>query len=123
MLLMLPQVAHAAAPSSCQQQYQHQLDSGIHSEMYNGSVAIQECLKKKLIDKLVDLLPDKDRSEIEAKVNAIVSNYSSLYWQIHNENKYCPDYCGTMNHLFHHGAVNDLLERMIDDIDGENIER
>jgi len=113
----------------CVAKQQALLDTGVTATMREGMANVVGCLQ----DVIVDLTPvlfepdvrtPEDTREMLATMNKA---YGSFMWQLYNEFRGCPAYCGTFQQIFHLDeyamVLSTMIRRMVDQMNEARLTR
>jgi hypothetical protein len=95
---------------------QHKLDTGITSEMINGTGDVIDCLEGAIVENMIALVGVKRRDEIKKRVNEFSSAVGNLNYPINNEQKDCVPLCGTMYRVTNMGVIAEFLGEMLKNV-------
>ncbi len=113
----------------CVEKQRSLLDTGVTGVMREGMANVVVCLQ----DVIVDLTPVvfepevRTPEETRAMLDTMSKAYQSFMWQLYNEYRGCPAYCGTFYHIFHLDeyamVLSTIINRMVDQMNEARISR
>ncbi|NQV45128.1 MAG: hypothetical protein HQ501_09510 [Rhodospirillales bacterium] len=113
----------------CVSKQQALLDTGVTANMREGMAKIVGCLQDVIVELTPVLFEPDVRTPEDTRemLDAISKAYQPFMWQLYNEFRGCPGYCGTLYHIFHltsyANVLDDIIHQMVDQMNEAQLTR
>lgn len=113
----------------CVAKQQALLDTGVTSNMREGMAKIVGCLQDVIVELTPVLFEPEVRTPEDTRImlDTLINAYQPFMWQLYNEFRGCPNFCGTFYHTFHLSSyanvLDDIIRRMVDQMNEAQLAR
>ncbi len=113
----------------CFAKQQALLDTGVTGKMRKGMARIVGCLQDVIVELTPVLFEPDVRTPEDTRemLDTIRNSYGPFMWQLYNEFRGCPNFCGTFYHTFHldeYALILDtIINRMVDQMNEAQLVR
>ncbi len=110
--------------SDCWEEPNRRIEGGSTADMRAAALDAAFCIEARIVEQLEAFLdPDslyvqERMPDYQKHIRSIGNGIAELFWALHNNNKYCGgfQYCGTMEHVKHNGALAHYYGVLLKDI-------